>query len=75
MDFSQLSNDELADVTRDLFDELHKRVDAMPDGFVKVRFGKHLAKAHKAMNGLQGAAKTTSTIQPMSGGDNKTPPK
>jgi hypothetical protein len=71
MDFSALSNDELADLTRDLFDELHSRQAEMPDGPVKMGAGRRLGIAHRAMEVLAEHLKTGGVIQPYSGGEPK----
>lgn len=73
MDFSNLSNDELADVVKDVFDELHARHDALsPSGF-KTRSGRLLRVAHGAFESIKDHCVDEEMIQPFSGGDPKPP--
>lgn len=71
MDFEALSNDELADVARDLFDELHRRVNAQPPGAFRNGAARRLMVAHRGMDLLREFVRDGGMIQPMSGGEEK----
>lgn len=71
MDFSTLDNDALADVVKDLFDELHSRADALPAGTYKWMAKDRLDKAHAQFNRLKRMTSDEGLIQPMSGGEPK----
>ena len=71
MDFSTLSNDELADVGKAWFDEVHARADALPTGTFRFLFRDRLAKAHAQINRLLKMTKDEGVITPMSGGEPK----
>lgn len=71
MDFSNLSNDELADTIKAIFDELHARHDALPAGSLKTRGGRLLRVAHGAFESLKDQCVDEEMIQPFSGGDPK----
>lgn len=71
MDFSDLTNDELADAVKDLFTELHARHDALSAGPFKSRSGRLLKVAHGAFDALKDHCVDDEVISPMSGGDPK----
>lgn len=71
MDFSILSNDELADAGKAFFDEVHARADALPTGTFKWMLRERLAKLHIHANRALCMCKDEGAIQPMSGGGPK----
>lgn len=71
MDFSTLSNDELADAGKAFMDELHARADALPAGTYKWMAKGRLDKAHIQFNRLKRMTSDEGLIQPMSGGEPK----
>lgn len=71
MDFSEHTDDTLADVGKDFIDELHTRVDALPAGVEKRRKERLLAILHRAADGLRQDCADDEIIQPMSGGGPK----
>lgn len=71
MDFQSLSDDELADVTRDLLEEFHRRHAALPHGTFRNRSGRLLRVAHGAFDALKDLAQDEERISPFSGGDPK----
>ena len=66
-----MSNDELADAFRDLFDQLHAKIDAHPEGPLKNRAEALAGVAHRALERLKKHAVDDGVIQPMSGGEEK----
>ena len=66
-----MSNDELADLFKSAFDELHLKIEAMPEGATKKRLGRLADIAHKAMSELRDLADGDGMIAPMSGGGPK----
>ena len=71
MDFTTLSDDELADAARALFDELHRRHDGLPASAFKNGVGRRLGIAHRAMDVLKEHLSGGGIIQPYSGGEPK----
>lgn len=71
MDFSQLSDDDMANAVKAAFDDLHRRVDARPDDITKDALQYRLAIAHKAMDIFRARAVSGGVVQPYSGGDPK----
>lgn len=68
-----MTNDELANAFKALFDEAHAKVEALPDGPFKSRTGELLSVAHGIMDRLRRRAIDQGEIQPMSGGDPNKP--
>jgi phosphoenolpyruvate-protein kinase (PTS system EI component) len=64
-----MSNDELADGFKSLFDQLHANIEAHEDGALKARAEELANIAHRALDRLQKLAKQAGVIQPFSGGD------
>jgi hypothetical protein len=64
-----MSNDELADGFKSLFDQLHANIAAHEEGAVKTRAEALANVAHGALDQLQKLAKQAGLIQPFSGGD------
>ena len=73
MDFSTLTDDELADAQKALLDEAHARADALSDGAVKNRVNRALDLAHKALDMVKRELVDGAIIVPTSGGDPKVP--
>jgi hypothetical protein len=73
MDLESLTDDEIADLAKNLMDDLHRRQAAMSDGALKTRLGRLLAMVHGAMGALHAEAQNASIIRPYSGGDQKPP--
>lgn len=71
MDFSNLTNDELADAGKAFFDEVHARAEALPASTFKWMLKERIAKLHIHANRALGMCKDEGTIQPLSGGDPK----
>lgn len=71
MDFSTLTDDEMADVQFALLTEAHARVEARPDGPEKNRLDRALKLAHKALDLFKAELVDGEIIQPDSGGDPK----
>lgn len=71
MDFSGLTNDELADAAKALVDEAHLRVDALPQSAFRSGVSKRLDVAHKALDFLKEHLVGGGVISPQSGGDPK----
>lgn len=69
MDFSNLTNDELADAGKDFVDELHARAEGLPN-----RYRRRVNALHAFLYGLKGDAVEDELIQPMSGGGDKGQP-
>lgn len=69
-----MTNDELADAFRDLFDQLHGKIDALPDGGLKHRADALAGVAHRALEKLKAHAVDEGVVQPFSGGDPKEGP-
>jgi hypothetical protein len=72
MDFTELSNDELADATRALLDELHGRIDILDDP-QRARGQRVLRVMHAAADALKDWAVDGGLIVIESGGDPKGP--
>jgi len=70
MEFADLSNDELADATRALLDELHGRIDGLDDP-QRARGQRVLKVMHAAADALKDWAVDGGLISPTSGGDPK----
>ena len=68
MDFSTLSNDELAQATRDLLDELHGRHEALPESAFRRGVGRRLGTVHGTLDVLREYLVDGGVIQPTSGG-------
>lgn len=68
------SDDELADAFKALFDELHAKIEALPEGALKHRAEILADVSHRAMNRLKKLAANDGVIQPFSGGDPKDEP-
>jgi hypothetical protein len=68
---NMMSNDELADAFRDLFDQLHAKIAALPDGGLKTRADELAGVAHRALERLKRHAVDSGEVQPFSGGDPK----
>jgi len=64
-----VTNDELADAFKTLFDEAHAKAEALPDGGFKKRTIERLNVAHEIMDRIRRQAVDEGEIQPMSGGD------
>ena len=73
MDLSNLTDDQLADAGKAFIDELHARADALPNGTFRFLARERVAKLHGHMNILKRMCADEGVIQPMSGGDAKTP--
>lgn len=71
MDFSTLSNDDLADAGKAFFDEVHARAEALPSSTFKWMLKERLAKAHLRADHVLRMCKDEGTVQPLSGGDPK----
>lgn len=71
MDFSTLTDDQLADAQKALLDEAEARVAALADGPVKNRVDRALNLAHKALDLVKRELVDGEIIQPYSGGDPK----
>lgn len=70
-DFSELSNDELADAAKGLLDEMHTRHDALGSGPFKTRSGRLLKLAHGAFDALREHCVDEEVISTFSGGEPK----
>jgi hypothetical protein len=66
-----MSNDELADLFKSAFDELHAKIEAMADGATKRKIGRFADIAHKALSEIRDLADGDGMIAPMSGGGPK----
>lgn len=73
MDFSTLTDDQLADAQKALLDEAEARVAALADGAVKNRVDRALNLAHKALDLVKRELVDGEIISPASGGDPKPP--
>ncbi len=73
MDFSEHTDDQLADVTKALVDEIEGRIAALPTGALKTAASLHMAKAHKQLNKVRELTVDEGLIQPFSGGTPKGP--
>lgn len=73
MDFTTLSDDELADIVRDMFDDLHRRVDLLPASSFKTGVRRRLEVAHRGMDLLKEHLVNGGVIRPLSGGEDKPP--
>lgn len=73
MDFTSLTDDEIANAAKALFDSLHARQTAHAEGPFKVRFGRLLGIAHAALDQLRTEAVAAAVITPDTGGDPKIP--
>lgn len=73
MDFSTYTDDQLADIQKDLLDEAHARVEALEGGPVKNRADRALQLAHKALDLVKRELVDGEIIQPDSGGIPKEP--
>ena len=71
MDLGTLTNDDLADHIKSVFDELHARADALPAGTYKWMAKDRLDKAHAQFNRLKRMTSDEGLIQPLSGGGPK----
>lgn len=71
MDFSTLTDDQLADAQKALLDETESRVAARPDGPGKNRLERPLHVAHVALDMFKKELVDQEIIQPYSGGDPK----
>lgn len=68
-----MSNDELANAFKALFDEAHAKAEALPDGPFKRRTIERLNVAHEIMDRVRKHAVDEGEIQPFSGGDPSKP--
>lgn len=66
-----MDNDALADAFRNLFDQLHAKIDALPDGALKNRGEALAGVAHRALERLKKHAVDEGVVQPFSGGEEK----
>lgn len=66
-----LSDDDLADAFRNLFDQLHAKIEARAEGPLKNRAEALAGVAHRALERLKKYAVDDGVIQPMSGGEEK----
>jgi hypothetical protein len=66
-----MTNDQLADAFRDLFDELHAKIDALPDSGKKVYLDAWANVAHGALERLKKRAVDEGDVSVESGGDPK----
>jgi hypothetical protein len=66
-----MTNDELADAFKALFDELESKLEALPDSQRKTRAQKLTGSAHLALGIVRDLFADDGTIQPMSGGGDK----
>lgn len=73
MDFGSYTDDELADIQKDLLDEAEGRVDALDAGPTKNRVDRALKFAHKALAIVKAELVDGEIIQPYSGGDPEKP--
>ncbi len=64
-----MTNDELANAFKALFDEAHAKAEALPDGPFKKRNIERLNVAHEIMERIRKHAVQEGEIQPFSGGD------
>lgn len=71
MDYTALTNDELAGHARALVDELHVRQAALPASAFKTGVGRRLGIVHRAMDVLKEQLVAGGIIRPMSGGEPK----
>jgi hypothetical protein len=68
-----VTNDELANAFKALFDEAHAKAEALPDSGFKRRTIERLNVAHEIMDRIRKTAVDEGEIQPMSGGDPSKP--
>jgi hypothetical protein len=73
MDFSELTNDQLADAAKALLTEMHARHEALSTGPFKTRSGRLLRVAHGALEALKEHCVDEEVISPFSGGEPKGP--
>jgi hypothetical protein len=66
-----MNSDELADAFRDLFDQLHAKIEAHPAGPLKHRAEVLANVAHRALERLKKHAVDDGIVQPFSGGEEK----
>lgn len=71
MDFSTLTNDELADAAKAMLTEMHARQAALPAGSFKTRAGRLLRVSHGALDALKEHCVDEEVISPFSGGEPK----
>ena len=70
-----MTNDELSEAMRGLLMEAHAKVNALPNGSVKLAANRLLWTVHQALKAFHDYLVSRGEIQPLSGGDpNKTPP-
>lgn len=69
-----MSNDDLAEAFGKLLAELHAKVDALPEGQIKTKGQHKVALAHEALERVREHFAMDGQVQPLSGGDPKTPP-
>lgn len=71
MDFTEHTDDQLADVTKAIVDEIESRIAALPTGALKTAATLHMGKAHKQLNKVKKLTVDDGMIQPFSGGEPK----
>jgi len=71
MDFSTYSDDELANIQKDLLDEAEARAARLSPGAVKNHVTRALKMAHRALYVVKQELVDGEIITPMSGGDPK----
>lgn len=71
MDFTEHTDDQLADVTKAVVVEIERRIAALPTGALKTAASLHMGKAHKQLNKVRALVVDDGMIQPFSGGTPK----
>lgn len=69
-----MTPDEIAESFREPLKNLHEAIDALPDDQFKTKAQHKLALAHEALTRLRDHFAEAGVVQPLSGGDPKSPP-